>query len=197
MRHISEYEPQHDECLIVGNGLSAEHFNVGPFREFCDIWSCNEALDYADLWVYYDKNMQEYFRDFDKGHGGLCGYRYKKIDHTSPNCDYYYGHDDIVFGDTGFHSLQFADKMGYKKIYLIGIDYTCDLDRYHYKDRVSDADNLFRFLKASILTAQRYHLYNYFTHCIINLSNKSQLLRFVTKTAKEVLNERRTSGGRK
>jgi len=141
-------------CLIIGGGHSVNKIDFDKIpKDVYIISTNNHKYKMADMIVYYDKDMNEYFRNkILKPNQLLVGFQHsKKLNHTTDNCTHFYTYQDMIFGDTGYHCLQFADKIfRFDKIYLTGFDYTVSGDSYHYDEDVSDKKKLKTFKKWSI-----------------------------------------------
>ena len=142
------------KCLIVGGGQSLNGFDWFSIpKDTYIICTNNHEIDYADMIIYYDKDMKEYYTNNNiKPFQLLLSFRHKKtLDYTCSNTTHYYTYDDMVFGDSGYHALQFADKIfNFKEIYLIGFDYTIKGGSYHHDEDISDPKKLERFKTWSI-----------------------------------------------
>lgn len=186
MTHIGELKGFGNgrECLLVGNGASVNYF---PWNRIGDwyVIGMNKTVPKAQMIVYYDKDMSEYYTE-NTIHPDvkLVGYKHRAIDRTCPRCDYYYTKDDMVYGDSGYHVLQFADRLfDFDTINLIGYDYNFDKDSYHWDEKESDRKKIVDFCKHSLRVIQRYYKITW-KHKIYNLARKdlSALEAFEYKT---------------
>ena len=85
-------------------------------------------------------------------------------------------YNDMVFGDTGFHSLQFADKIfNFSEIYLAGFDYYVCEKTYHHNESVSDEDKMNRFKNWSIGKVLCKYKEVEWSNKIYNLNKKSSI----------------------
>lgn len=174
------------KCLIIGNGPSVKNFNLSAVPPDVYIIKINkpEGIKYASMYIYYDKDINEYYekhQDEILTHCQLVGFKHKKLDYTNDRCNYYYSLQDVEFGDTGYHALQIADKiMKFSEIYLIGFDYTCDLTTYHFNEITTSLKKIYRFLKHSITVVQRYHMKGW-QGDIYNCNEQSALKAFKYK----------------
>lgn len=182
MKHIKELQGigKGKKCLLAGNGISAEKYNYSDFQG--DIIGMNKTPVKCKYLVYYDNKMKDYYASVKIDNDiMLIGYNHKNINYLCDRCNYYYTYDDIVFGDTGFHVLQFADSIfEYDEIYLIGYDYECNLTRHHFTEETTELKEIFYFLKWSIHVIQRYYQYQW-KHRIYNLNERSALKAFPFK----------------
>jgi hypothetical protein len=139
--------------------------------------------EYADMIIYFDKPMKEHFEKTSVSADYLLGFKHsKRLDHTCKQCSHFYTYEDIVFGDTGFHSVQMADQMfNFSEIYLIGFDYKIIGSSYHHNEKVSDKKKINSFQKQSIeLTRDRYKGVEW-QNSIYNLNKSSNLKNFPYK----------------
>ena len=154
MKHVSDLAGMGSgaRCVIIGGGHSLADFAFDSLGDCYIISTNNHKTEIADMVIYYDGLMQNHFTSTAINHNiDLVGFKNNKIDHTIPRCDYYYSYDDIIFGDTGFHSLQMADKIfNFDEIYLAGYDYSVRGKSYHYEETVSDAKRMEKFTVQSI-----------------------------------------------
>lgn len=155
MKHISELSDigKGKRCLIVGGGESLNKFEWGKLKDTYVICINDHLSQMADMIVYYDKDMKKYFsKHYISDNTLLLGFKHsEKLDHTIERCNYYYTYSDMVYGDSGFHVLQFADKIfRFKDIYLIGLDYQANGESYHHNEEKSDPKKLDKFKKFSI-----------------------------------------------
>jgi hypothetical protein len=136
-------------CILIGNGPSVRTLPEGIFRI-----GMNSTPVVCDMIIYYDKEVAAEFDKRDAAPADkLLGLRTRngKIDNTSRYCTHYYTERDMIFGDTGFHVLQFADRIfNFSRIYLAGYDYSIDGRSYHFYEGESDPAKLERFQKWSI-----------------------------------------------
>lgn len=189
MNHINELKGigVGRKCLLIGNGFSADPNNF-PWNRLGDVYKIGmnkTDIDKVDMIVYYDRDMAEYYTENELPERiKLVGYKHRAIDRTCPRCNYYYTKDDILFGDTGFHLLQMADRIfQFDEINLVGYDYNFDPDTYHWNEKDSDRQKLVRFAKHAIRVVQRYYKV-YWKHKVYNLGRKdlSALEAFEYKT---------------
>jgi len=141
-------------CLIIGGGHSVNNLELSAIpRNMYVIVTNNHMLPHANMIVYYDKDMRDYFNKTKiMPNQLLVGFKHSdKIDHTSNNCTHYFNYESMVFGDSGFHALQFADQVfGFNNIYLSGYDYSVKGDSYHYNEDKSNKTKQDRFITWSI-----------------------------------------------
>jgi hypothetical protein len=142
------------KCLIIGGGVSLSELEFSLLPSDIYIISINNhCYKMADMIIYYDKDMREFHLENEpKPFQLLLGFRHStKLDHTSKNCTHYYSYENMIFGDSGFHALQFADSIfNFKEIYLAGYDYYTTGRTYHHNEDVSDPDKMYRFNTWSI-----------------------------------------------
>ena len=154
MKHINDLEGIGDgkTCLIVGGGHSVNDFDFSRVPKNVSIIGTNQhKVNIADIVIYYDKDMRDYFNDNLVFADYLIGFTNNSIDYTSDNCTHYYNYNDITFGDTGFHALQFAERVfNFENIYLIGYDYQVKGDSYHFEESKSDEVKQKKFINWSI-----------------------------------------------
>ena len=154
MKHISELKDigTGKRCLIVGGGHSVNDYDFDNVPKDVTIICTNQHMsEIADIIIYYDKDIMNYWNNHKCSARHLIGFKNNSLNHCSDNCTHYYAYQDMIFGDTGFHSLQFADKiMGFSEIYLIGFDYCVFENSYHYDELESDPAKLEKFKAHSI-----------------------------------------------
>ena len=113
MKHISCLRDlgRNRTCVIIGGGESVNNFDFGMLSDQYIISLNNHMNQLADMIIYYDKTMKSYFNDHHiADRTFLVGFKHREsIDYTVDRCDYYYNYNDMVFGDSGFHALQFAN----------------------------------------------------------------------------------------
>lgn len=118
-------------ALLIGGGMSARNIpEIGDVRINCNYPFHGEKVDYV---CYYDDVVEEQINEFGRGNYKTVGF--EKLNNR-PKSDYYAViHEDIIYCDTGHHTLQLATKiMMFDEVYLIGYDY-CRVDgRQHYYD---------------------------------------------------------------
>jgi hypothetical protein len=184
MKHISELLGigEGKKCLIVGGGPSLNTFEWDKLEDTYIICINDHFPQLADMIVYYDKDMRDYFKEYTiPDRTLLMGFRKNKddvcsIDHTCERCDYYYTYMDMEYGDSGYHTLQFADHiLNFSEIYLIGLDYTTDGRSYHYNETESDPEKLEKFQKWSIEIVLKKYFNMDWTNDIYNCSRNSAL----------------------
>ena len=183
MKHISDLTNLGDgkDCLIIGGGHSVNEFDFYNFDPDVYIISTNNHLNQlADMIIYYDKDMKDYFtKHVVSERTLLIGFKHNSIDHTCDQCTHYYNYNDILFGDSGFQALQFADKIfNFSRTFLIGFDYEVLGQSYHFDEGISDKKKQSEFVKHSI--GKVLNQYNDITwvNKIYNCSNRSQLKTF-------------------
>lgn len=159
MEHISVLQGfgKGKKCLIVGGGLSVRDFRFDLINGIYVICLNNHMSQLANMIIYSDTEMKKYFEKHVIGDDTvLVGYKYIKpngseIDRTCERVNYYYGHQDIDFGDTGYHALQIVDRVfNFNKIYLTGYDYYIGDKTYHHDEDISDFNKIKKFIKHSI-----------------------------------------------
>ena len=154
MNHISKLKDfgVGKKCLIIGGGHSIGKINWSKVGDYYVICINNHLLQMANMIIYYDRNMQKHFKkNLIPDETMLVGFKNNSIDYTCERCNYYYNFTDMIFGDSGFHALQFADKIfNFKTTYLIGYDYEVRGDSYHYNELVSEPDKMKKFKTWSI-----------------------------------------------
>ena len=133
--------------------------------------------------LYYDKTMQDYFKKHKVSDRTLLlGFKHNTIDYTCEQCTHYYTYDDMEFGDTGYHALQFADRIfNFKQIYLIGYDYKVNVKSYHYDEERSDEKKLNDFKKWNIKEVVPKYEKMTFRNKIYNCDKNSDLKMFKYK----------------
>lgn len=139
-------------CIIIGGGLSVNDYDIHKRPKDLTVIGTNEHYnDIADIIIFYDRNMNKYYGKHDLSDKTiLVGHKAKNMDLTE-RCNFFYEHKDIDFGDTGYHALQFCDKIfNFKEIYLLGFDYTTGDHTYHFSEDVSDKVKMGKFKKHSI-----------------------------------------------
>jgi hypothetical protein len=185
MNHVSDLKDIGitKRCLIVGGGHSVKDIDFDKIPpDVTIICTNNHATEYADIIIYYDKDIQKLYKNKIVSCDYMIGFLHKKLDHTCDQCTHYYNYNDIVFGDTGFHSLQLADKIfNFTKIYLVGYDYSVCGKSYHYEEEVSDEKKMSDFVKASINEVKNKYKTIYWNNEIYNTSENSNLSTFKHK----------------
>jgi hypothetical protein len=195
VKHISETQDigKGRRCLIVGGGLSIESFPWHDLPSDIDIICCNNHMvSMANVVVYYDKEMKAYYESHDLADDTiLIGFKNGKVDHTVRRCDYYYVYDDVYhvnpdgtgsIGDTGFHTVRFADEIWqYQEIYIIGLDYWVLQERYHGNSRQDDSTLISRFKTHSIGKVLPKYGHVKWKNKIYNCSESSKLKQFPYK----------------
>ena len=150
MEHISALKNMGEgkKCLLIGNGLSLRDFDLYKVPGEAVRIGMGITFMACDYIIYYDREpMKHYAAASMNTRTRLIGYKHGKADHTCAACSYYYNHEDMIFGDTGFHVLQFADKIfNFDEIYLIGYDYCTSEKSYHFEEEKSDPDDMKKFL---------------------------------------------------
>jgi len=173
------------DCLIIGGGTSLAEFDFTQDLEDIYVISINQHYNQlADMIVYYDRKMQKYFRNPDHVPDDvlLVGFRHNHIDYTVERCTHYHDYKDIVFGDSGFHCLQFADRIfGFNNIYLLGYDYYTGDTTYHYNESQSDETAMNRFKTWSIAEVLPKYNNIEWVNSIYNCSHESALRLFPYK----------------
>ena len=181
MNHINKLKDigRDRSCLIIGGGHSVNDIDWSRIPDSMYIIGINGHYSYmADMIIYYDKDMQEYYRTRKlKPNQLLIGFKHRNsLDHTNDNCTHYYSYDDMVFGDSGFHALQFADGIfNFKDIYLTGFDYSTEGNSYHYNETESDPIKLDRFKKWSVGKVLAKYGDISWLHSVYNCNKKSKL----------------------
>lgn len=183
MKHISDLADSGfaKRCLLVGGGHSINDFNFNDVEDTVVICANSHKKEIADIIFYFDKNVNDYYIEHGdelSRHTILVGYINKGIKNVCERCDYCYNYSDIVFGDTGFHMLQFADKLfNFSEIYLIGYDYTATHKSYHWNEEESHPKKMADFLKHSENVLPKYREIQW-NNQIFNLSKDSRLDMF-------------------
>lgn len=167
------------KCLLVGGGHSLKGFSLDSVPpDVYIICANNHKYLSADMVVYMDADMNQYWEECGEelyDDTLLIGYSHKAIANVCERCTHYYTHEDMVFGDTGFHMLQFADKIfNFKEIYLIGYDYSTFENSYHWNEDKSDKIKMGNFIKHSESVLPRYSEIKW-KNKIYNLSLGSKL----------------------
>ncbi len=180
MKHISELLDIGigKRCLIVGGGDSLNRFEWDKLNDVYVICLNNHISQMADMIIYYDTEMTTYFnKHVISDETILIGFRHRdSLDHTVERCNYYYTYEDMTFGDSGFHSLQFADKIfNFGTIYLVGYDYETKGKSYHYNEDVSDQKKLERFKTWNIGKVLPRYTEMKWNNKIFNCNEKSKL----------------------
>jgi hypothetical protein len=170
-------------CLIIGGGHSLNEFEWSKLPNDLYIIATNcHMRGIANMIVYYDKDVNKYYKDkpTEAPDGTLLvGFKHNSNKHVCERCDYYYNYNDILFGDSGFHCLQFADRIfNFNDIYLIGFDYYTLDASYHWNEKESETQAMVRFKTHSINKVRL--MYNDFSWAnnIYNCSEKSKLKTF-------------------
>lgn len=168
------------QCIIIGGGHSVNDFDFGKVRGDVVIIGTNQHKeDIADIIIYYDKNMMPHFNKKPVRSDYLIGFKNKATDHTVDACTHYYTYNDMDFGDSGYHALQFASEVfKFEEIYLIGFDYKVKGDSYHYDEAVSNPKKQRVFIKWSIDYVLDKYKYHEWGNNIYNLSPDSALKQF-------------------
>jgi hypothetical protein len=183
MKHISELTDIGigKKCLIVGGGDSLNRFEWDKLEDTYVICINRHLSQMANMIVYYDADMKEYFEKHSISNDTLLiGFRHSDaIDHTIDKCTHFYNYKDMMYGDSGFHVLQFADKIfNFDEIYLIGLDYQVNGASYHHDEKVSDPKKLDDFEKFSVgMVLERFSGINW-TNEIYNCSKNTGLKIF-------------------
>jgi len=184
MKHLYELSNigQDKKCLIVGGGDSLNRFEWDKLQEVYVI-CCNRHLSQmANMIIYYDNDMKDYFDRHEVSRETLLiGFKHKDnvLNHTSDKCTHFYNYKDMLFGDTGFHALQFADRVfNFNEIYLIGFDYTHNGKSYHHDEQESDSKKLADFEKWSIKTVLPRYKNIAWKNKIFNCNKDSELKIF-------------------
>jgi hypothetical protein len=184
MKHISELSGlgEGQRCIIVGGGASVNTLEWEKLDDIYVICTNDHYSQMANMIIYYDKDMKEHFENHDIADNTvLIGFKHREnsINHTCERCDFFYNYSDMVFGDTGFHTLQFADKIfNFDDIYLVGLDYNHNGQSYHYDESVSDPEKLKKFEMWSIDIVLGKYKNMTWNHNIYNCSNTSALDMF-------------------
>ena len=183
MKHIHDLKDigKGERCLIVGGGHSVTQFDFDNLPLDVTIISCNNHMyDYADIVIYYDKEMQYFFKQNAVPADYMLAFKNNTLDHTCGQTTHYYTYSDMIFGDTGFHALQFADKVfNFSEIYLIGYDYNVCGESYHYGEYESDPRKMQKFIDHSIgKVKSMYHKVEW-KNKIYNSSKISDLDAFI------------------
>ena len=185
MTHISQLQDigLGKRCLIVGGGHSVRSINIDDYPDCTIIGTNNHKHEQADIIVYFDKDINEYYDITEiTPDQKLIGFKHKQLDNTCSQCTHYYNYDDIVFGDTGFHTLQFADKIfNFSEIYLIGYDYSVFGNSYHHNETVSDIAKQDKFVNWSIGKVIDKYSEMEWDNKIVNLNPSSNLNIFHKK----------------
>ena len=159
MEHLSKLQDFGigKRCLIVGGGESLNKFQWDKLNGTYMICTNDHYSQMADMIIYYDRHMKKHYSQHCVSNETLLvGFKNVNsaggvIDYTVERCDYYYSYDDMVFGDSGFHALQFADRiLNFSHIYLIGFDYETTEKSYHHNEDVSDPKMMKKFKTWSI-----------------------------------------------
>jgi hypothetical protein len=185
MKHISNLADigAGKRCLIVGGGHSINRFQWDKLEDTYVICCNNHLSQLADMIVYYDKDMRDHFNNHNLSDQTLL-IGFKKtdgatLDHTSEKCTHYYNYQDMVFGDTGFHAVQFADRIfRFTQIYLIGFDYKVIEKSYHHDENESDPEKVKKFKLWSIDVVLKRYIDINWMHKIYNCSEESELKVF-------------------
>jgi hypothetical protein len=170
-------------CIIIGGGHSLNEFEWDKLPKDIYIITCNTHMrSIANMIIYYDKGINTYYeKHLDKvpDETVLIGFRHNTINHVCQRCNYYYNYNDILFGDTGFHSLQFADGLfNFSVIYIIGYDYYTLEASYHWNEKESETTAMVKFKTHSINKVRLMYKDYKWQNSIFNCSSKSKLKTF-------------------
>ena len=179
MKHITELKDIGigKRCLIIGGGHSVNDINIDDYPDCVIIGTNDHHYRQSEIIVYFDKDIKDFYSVYkvtDKQK--LIGFKHKGIDNTVDQCTHYYNYNDMIFGDTGFHTLQFADKIfNFSEIFLIGYDYEVKGNSYHYDEINSDKIKQDRFINWSIGKVIEKYYCMHWNNEITNLNKNSSL----------------------
>jgi hypothetical protein len=164
------------KCIIYGGGTSLDDFRE-PDGDYFRI-SCNQHRNHlANIIIYYDEIMKDYYNNNKvRDDQLLIGFKNNLLNNCAGHCTHFYTFNDIQYGDTGFHALQFADKIfQFSEIYLAGYDYYTKGDKYHHSQ--APGGDTQRFILHSI--GRVLHLYQlYKNQNIVYKCNPDSLLPY-------------------
>jgi hypothetical protein len=185
MQHVSKLQSigEGKRCLIIGGGHSLNGFEWEKLPDDLYIIACNRHMrSIANMVIYYDKDVNNWYKNHENGIPDstiLIGFKHNKIDHVCKRCNYYYNYNDILFGDTGFHSLQMADRLfNFNDIYLIGYDYYTLEASYHWDEKESETKAMVNFKTHSVNKVRLMYDKQEWRNSIYNCSLKSKLKTF-------------------
>jgi hypothetical protein len=149
------------KCIIYGGGTSLDDFPKHEYRDCVKISTNQHRWEQADIIVYYDPDLQAFYSDKTLRDGvKLIGFYVNSgCDRLCKTCTHHYGLDDAMRGDTGFITMQLADRIfNFSVIYLAGFDYYTVGGRHH-ESRTPGGDCA-KFEKMSIgVVLPLYHKY--------------------------------------
>jgi hypothetical protein len=171
-----------ERCLLIGGGPSVADFDFSTVPGNVTVIEINfphidnVKIDYS---LYYDYDVKGFWNEYKDNYPDRQIIGFKTHKGVS---DYVYNYEQIVFGDSGFHCLQIADRiMNFTEIYLIGFDYKTNGKTYHYFESESDTDKIDRFKKHSIgKVKDKYNSYP-FKNRIYQCTNNTALTKFIYK----------------
>jgi hypothetical protein len=167
-------------CAIVGGGLSLNRFRWDLIDKDIYMICINRHMrGLANMIIYYDKEMMKFYEKYGETvphETLLVGFQHGKSINCCKRCNYYYGNNDIIFGDSGFHALQIAQNIfNFSEIFLIGYDYETQKRTYHWNEEVSDQHKMNKFTKHSIGRVLPMYKKFEWTNRIYNCNKESKL----------------------
>lgn len=123
------------DCIIVAGGHSVnEVFFDSIVANNIDIIAVNYIFIKlpVEYIVHYDKEVANFYDEYYNGNGKIISYRPNKSKYT---CSDFPKHYFYSGSHTSFVALQFAQDLGYKKIYLAGYDFRSCHKELHYYDK--------------------------------------------------------------
>jgi hypothetical protein len=172
------------KCLIVGGGHSVNDFAFDKINGMYVIATNKHLSQMASMIIYYDTDMDLHFeKNPPADRTILVGWKQKDSRKLCSRCNYFYNTiNDVMFGDTGFMSLQIADRiLNFNEIYLTGFDYNTKKKSYHYDEVESDKKKMNDFKLWSIGKVLPM-IENYSPlHTVYNCSKESSIKQFQYK----------------
>lgn len=187
MKHISDLLDigKDKRCLIVGGGHSVNEIDFDEIPDDVVIIGTNRhKKDYADIIIYYDRDVMKYYREECVPAEYMIGFKKSvRVDNTCPQCTHYYDLEQLgKCYDTGFHALFYADKVfNFTEIYLIGYDYKTTDKSYHYDEQKSDDYKMSCFKKHSIRVVLPEYKKEIWRNKIYNMTKNTDLRVFSYK----------------
>ena len=164
------------KCIIYGGGTSLDDFPKADFPDYVKISTNQHRWEQADIIVYYDPDIQEFYTTKQlKPNVKLIGFHVNEAcTRLAPTCTHHYGLDDAGLGDTGYITMQLADRIfNFSTIYLAGFDYYTVGGIYHESETPGGDCSKFERMSINVVLPL-YHKYKP-TNVIYKCNSKSLL----------------------